>query len=77
MKKDQMPFVDEQGKESLNFNISIAIYGVVSAILVAVVVGIPLAIAVGVFWIVELIMASIKANQGIPFHYPLTIRFIK
>ena len=77
MKKDQMPFVDDQGKESLNFEISVSIYGLVAGALSFVVIGIPLLIAVGVFAVVEIILASVKANQGIPFHYPLTIRFIK
>lgn len=77
MKKDQMPFVDDQGKESLNFEISVSIYGLVAGVLSFVVIGIPLLIAVVVFAVVEIILASVKANQGIPFHYPLTIRFIK
>jgi len=77
MKKDQMPFVDNQGKESLNFEISVSIYGLVAFALSFVVIGIPLLIAVGVFAVVEIILASVKANQGIPFRYPLTIRFIK
>lgn len=77
VKKDQMPFVDDQGKESLNFQISITIYWIVAALLSFALIGIPLLIAVAVFDIVEIIMASVKANQGIPYRYPVTIRFIK
>jgi len=77
VKKDQFPFVNDQGKESLNFQISITIYAIVSGILTMVVIGLPLLIAVGIFGLVEIILASMKANQGIPFRYPLTIRFIK
>ena len=77
MKKDQYPFADDQGKESVNFQISVSIYAIVSTILFIVVIGVPLLIAVGIFGLVEIILASIKANQGIPWRYPLSIRFVK
>ncbi len=77
IKKDQSAWVDKQGKESLNFQISIAIYTVVSIILIPIVIGIILLIAVGIFWLVMVIIASIKANEGIDFSYPLCIRIIK
>ncbi|HET6453444.1 MAG TPA: DUF4870 domain-containing protein [Armatimonadota bacterium] len=77
IKKGQYPFVDDQGKESLNFQISITIYWIVAAILSFALIGIPLLIAVFVFDVVEIIMASVKANQGIPYRYPLSIRFVK
>ena len=77
IKKDQYPFVDDQGKEALNFQISMTIYGAVSAILVLILIGIPLLIAVGVVDIVFIIIASIRANNGEKYRYPITIRFIK
>jgi len=76
IKKDQYAFVNSQGKESLNFQISITIYGIVAGILTMVVIGIPLLIAVGIFSLVEIILASVKVNQGEPYTYPLTIRLI-
>ena len=77
IKKDQYPLVNSEGKESLNFQISITIYWIVAAILSFALIGIPLLIAIFIFDVVEIIMASIKANQGIPYRYPLSIRFIK
>ncbi|TLS38156.1 DUF4870 domain-containing protein [Pseudalkalibacillus caeni] len=77
MKKETMPFVDEQGKESLNFQISMMIYGIVSGILVFIIVGFLLLAVVAVLEIVLVIMASVKANNGESYRYPLTIRFIK
>jgi len=77
LKKDQFEFVDDQGKESLNFQISVVIYAIISAILIIVVLGIFLLIALGIFAIVMVIIASIRANEGIRYHYPMTIRFIK
>lgn len=77
IKKDQSAFVNDQGKESLNFQISIAIYGIVSAILIIVLIGILTSIVIGIFWLIMVIMASVKANDGIAYRYPLTIRFLK
>ncbi|HZG78940.1 MAG TPA: DUF4870 domain-containing protein, partial [Paenibacillus sp.] len=64
------------GRESLNFQISIAIYLIVSAILIFVGIGILLSIAVGIFWLVMTIIAAVKANEGVVYRYPLTIRFL-
>lgn len=77
MKKDTMPFVDDQGKEALNFNISIAIYVVISILLIFVVIGIVTLIAVALGQLILTIVAAVKANEGTPYRYPLTIRFIK
>lgn len=77
MKKDVYPVVDDQGKESLNFQISIFIYLIASAILIIILIGIILMVAVGVFAIVMTIIASIKANEGVKYRYPLCIRLIK
>jgi len=76
VKKDSSAFVDDQGRESLNFQISIAIYGIISAILIFVGIGIVLSVVVGIFWFVMTIVASIKANEGVAYRYPLTIRFL-
>ena len=77
MKKDEYPLVDDQGKESINFQISILIYVAISLVLLCVVVGIFLLIAVGIFGLVMIIIATIKANQGMRYRYPLTIRFVR
>lgn len=77
IKKEQSPYVDAQGKESLNFQISVLIYAAISAILLLAFIGILLLIALGVFWLIFVIIASIKANEGVLYRYPLTIRFLK
>jgi len=76
LKKDEFPFVDEQGKEALNFQISMFIYLVISAILIIVVIGIMLLIALGIFQLIMIIIASVKANNGESFRYPLSIKFL-
>ena len=72
--KDTNAKVDMHGKNILNFMISFAIY---AAILTITVIGIPLAIVVGVVYVVLVILASIKANNGEYWRYPFTIQFIK
>lgn len=76
MKKDEFPFVNTEGKESLNFQISIAIY-LAGSMCLFIFGGWIAAIAVQIFAIVQVILASIKANEGKPYKYPLTIKFIK
>lgn len=77
IKKDEHPFVDEQGKEAVNFQISILIYELVAGLLVFLCVGAFLLFAVMIFNIAFLVIAAIKANDGFHYHYPLCIRFIK
>ena len=77
IKKNEIPLVDDQGKESLNFQLSILIYVVVSVVLIFVIVGFPLLVAVVLFHVIATILATIKASQGIAYRYPLCIRFIK
>jgi len=77
IKKDEYPFVDEQGKGAVNFQISMTIYGLISVALSFVCIGFFLLAAVGVVDLVFMLIAAIKANNGFHYRYPLTIRFIK
>jgi len=77
VKKEGMPFVDDQGKESLNFQISVTIYGVGAALLYITGIDIVLCGALGVFWLVMVIIATVAANKGERYRYPLTIRLLK
>lgn len=77
VKKDTMPFVDDQGKEALNFNITVFIALVVSGILTLVVIGLLLLVVVGIAWLVLSIMAALAANKGEAYRYPMTLRLIK
>ncbi|MBD2871660.1 DUF4870 domain-containing protein [Paenibacillus arenilitoris] len=77
LKKDQSYFVDMHGKESLNFQISFAIYGIISSLLILILIGIVTSIALFIFWIAFTIIASIRASEGKDYRYPMTIRFFK
>lgn len=77
VKRDEMPFVESQGKESLNFQISVTIYGIVSFMLIFALIGFVLLPAVVLFSLVCVILASIETANGKPYSYPLCIRLIK
>lgn len=77
IKKDESELVNDQGRESLNFQISITIYAIVSALLILILIGIPLLIAVGIFALVMVIVAGLKASNGERYRYPLTLRFVQ
>ena len=61
----------------LNFNISMTIYFIVAAILILVVIGIVLLIILGIFFLIITIVGAVKANEGVAYRYPITIRLIK
>ncbi len=77
VKKNEFPFVDEQGKESLNFQISMTIYGIIAGLLCYIVIGFVLLPVLVVANIVLIIIATVKTNKGEGYRYPFTIRVIK
>ena len=77
IKKDEMPFVNDQGRESLNFQLTMMIAFIISFILMFVFIGVFLMGALCIFELIVVIMASIKANDGVLYRYPYAIRFIK
>ena len=77
VKKNEYPFADDQGKESLNFQITVAIALLVCFVLIFVLVGFLLLPAVGIAALVFTIIGAVKANSGIRYRYPFAIRLIK
>jgi len=77
IKKEEYPFVRDQGKEALNFQISMLIYMDISGILALILIGIPLLITLVIVDVVYTIIAAINASDGNAYRYPLTIRFIQ
>ena len=75
MKKD-MPFVVDQGKEALNFQITVIIAVFVCLMLSLVVIGMLLLPLVGIGALVLTVMAGIKANNGEAYRYPFTLRLV-
>jgi len=77
IKKDESEFIDDQGRESLNFQISISLYLIICIPLCFIFIGILFMIFIGITALILTIIAAVKANDGIYYRYPMTIRFIK
>lgn len=77
IKRDRSPFIDDHGREAINFQISLVIYYFVGgALLVACGIGFVMLAATYVLGLVGMIMAAVAANRGQYFRYPATIRFL-
>ena len=80
IKKDEMPFVNDQGKEALNFQITVTITVIVLIVLsivpFVICLTFPLMLAIMVVDLVFVIIATIKANEGQAYRYPMSIRII-
>ncbi len=83
MKKETMPFVADQAKEALNFNITVSAAMLVLLVLGVVTLGLgfliagPLMLIIGIAALVFIIIAAMKANDGVAYRYPFTIRLVK
>jgi len=84
MKKDTQPFVADQGKEALNFQITVTaaciLVGIVAVPLMLIGIGfllLPLIGLVGVAGLVLAVIAGIKANEGTAYRYPFAVRLIR
>jgi len=80
-KRSGNPFIDDQGREALNFQITWTIMMAANCILFITIIGaviaVPLFYVLPVYHVVCMIIAAIKANDGVAFRYPLTLRLIK
>lgn len=77
IKRDTSAFIDDHGKEAVNFQISLIIYLVSATVLAMCVIGVPIIIAAYALAIVGMILAAVAANRGQFYRYPMCIRFIK
>lgn len=80
IKKEESPFVDDQGKEALNFQITVLIGYVITVIIGMIpIVGCISAIlapAIGITALIFCILGGIEANKGVAYRYPFALRFI-
>jgi uncharacterized Tic20 family protein len=78
IKKDESPYLDDQGREVVNFQLSLFLYSIILAVLAMVTCGIA---AIGfiplyVLAVVGMVMGAVAANKGEYFRYPATMRLI-
>jgi len=69
--------VADQGKEALNFNISVLLAGVICGVLVWIFIGILLGVALFIFWLAMTIIARHQSLRRGPHRYPFTLRLVK
>jgi uncharacterized Tic20 family protein len=74
--KDRGPFIREHTATALNFQITMTIAAIISGLLTILIIGFILLAVIGVLVIVFSIIAAVKANQGQPYTYPLSIKFV-
>ncbi|MEI6892523.1 MAG: DUF4870 domain-containing protein [Pontiella sp.] len=77
IKREDGAFVDEQGKETLNFQLSLLLYAFICVLLFLMVIGIFLLFPLVVFGFICPIIGAVKASEGVAYRYPMCIRFIK
>ena len=77
VRKAEMPFLDDQGREALNFQITIFLAGLVCSSMIFLGVGVPLLFALSVFDLVFVIIAAVKASEGVAYRYPVNLRLVK
>jgi len=77
IKKNEMPFVDDQGKEALNFQITVAILAIICILLILILIGFLLLWALAIVDLIFIVIAGIAASNGQAYRYPFAFRFIK
>jgi len=83
LKRDESPFIDETGKEVLNFQISLYIYLVILYVFGILTLGLgfllalPLILAAELLIIILAVVGAVKAANGQVYRYPLNLRLIK
>lgn len=79
IKHDASPFLDDHGREAVNFQISVLLYGVILTVLIIPTLGLSAVghIAVVVLSLIGCIRGAVAANRGEFYRYPMTVRFLK
>lgn len=75
LKKDELPGLEPHWHVVVNWMLSALIYSVVCVVLMIIVIGFLLIWVLGLLALVFPIIGAIKANDGVVWSYPLTIRF--
>lgn len=76
VKGGSSPFVRRHAVESLNFQINALVYSVVFGLLMFLLIGFVLLPLYAIFYLVCVVLATIRASQGEEFRYPFTVRVI-
>ena len=75
--KDRGAYVRHHTAQALNFQLTLLIAALVSALLMLLIIGFLLIAVVGIVGIVFPILAAVAANRGEWYRYPLAIPMVK
>lgn len=76
-RRETSAFIAGHAREALNFNITVVLAAIACLLLMLVFVGFLLGTALFVAWLVMTLIAAIKASEGAPYRYPISLRFVK
>ena len=76
VKKNDSPFIGENARESLNFQVSMTIYFLIAGALTLILVGYIFLVLLAVMDVVCVIIASVHASRGQTYRYPFSLRLI-
>lgn len=74
--REKSAFVAEQSLEALNFNITVALAGVVCGMLVFIGIGVLLGVLLGIGWLVSTILGAVRVAEGQRFRHRFTLRLV-
>lgn len=77
IKKDSSPFINDQGKELLNFQITVYIALLVASLTCFIGIGIVLVPLVGICNLVFIIIGAVAVSKGTPYRFPFALRLLK
>ncbi|MFI4890159.1 MAG: DUF4870 domain-containing protein [Steroidobacterales bacterium] len=75
-KRDTMPFAASQAKESLNFQITVWLLGILFGVLAFVLIGFVFLWILGLVNVILVTIAAIQVRDGKPYRYPFCLRLI-
>jgi uncharacterized Tic20 family protein len=76
IKRGEMPMVDRQGKEALNFQLTVTIVSLLCSPLVFIGIGIVVLVLLWIANLILIVVAAVKTSEGVVYRYPLTWRLI-
>ncbi len=76
VKRDDSPYINQQAREALNFQITVLIAQFISTALIIVGIGILLVAVIWVGNILYCILAALAASRGEPYRYPFSLRLL-
>ena len=76
-KKEESPLIAEHAKASLNFQISMLIYMIIAGLFAILLIGLPFLFIIPIVNLICVVLATIAADKGELYNYPLSITFVR